>query len=173
VELRRLLQQRRPARARRRLGLIVIEIRPLGPADVEAVDAVLPLHRLGRTGESTYLVAWDGDDPVGHAHVAWTETELGVPELQDFFVLPDRRNQGIGTQLTHAAEQLVTGRGHELCSISVSVANNGARRLYERLGYSVLDRPPKRIVGTIEIRGERQAVEDAILFLTKRLADPD
>jgi GNAT superfamily N-acetyltransferase len=147
----------------------VIEIRPLEPADVERVDAVLPLHRLDQVGDSTYLVAWDGEAPVGHAHIAWRGTELGLPELQDFFVLPERRNQGIGTQLTRAAERLVSERGHGECSIGVSVRNAGARRLYESLGYRPVDRPPKHVTGSIELRGEPVEVDDEIVFLTKPL----
>lgn len=147
----------------------MIEIRPLEPADVEQVDAVLPLHRLDHPGDSTYLVAWDDETPVGHAHIAWEETELGPPELQDFFVLPERRNQGIGTQLTEAAERLAADRGHDECSIGVSASNAAARRLYEALGYRAIDGPPKRVAGTIEIRGERVEVDDEIVFLTKPL----
>jgi GNAT superfamily N-acetyltransferase len=147
----------------------VIEIRALEPEDVEAVDAALPLHRLDHEADSTYVVAWDGDSPVGHAHIAWDGTELGVPELQDFFVLPERRNEGIGTQLTAAAERLVAERGHDECSIGVSVRNADARRLYEGLGYGLVDRSPKRVAGTIEIRGEPVEVDDTIVFLTKPL----
>jgi GNAT superfamily N-acetyltransferase len=147
----------------------VIEIRPLAPAEVEIVDAVLPLHRLDHESDSTYLVAWDGASPVGHAHIAWDGTELGLPELQDFFVLPELRGGGIGTRLTEAAERLVSERGHDECSIGVSVENEGARRLYEGLGYRPADRPPKRVAGTIEIRGEPVQVDDTIVFLTKVL----
>jgi GNAT superfamily N-acetyltransferase len=147
----------------------VIEIRLLEPADVEAVDAVLPLHRLDHEGDSTYLVAWDGEVPVGHAHIAWEETELGLPELQDFFVVPGRRGEGIGTQLTDAAERLVAERGHNRASIGVSVRNADARRLYENLGYRPVDRPPKRVAGTIDLRGTPVEVDDEIVFLTKPL----
>lgn len=147
----------------------MIEIRPLEPAEIEAVDAVLPLHRLDHEGDSTYLVAWDGQSPVGHAHIAWDGPELGLPELQDFFVVPELRNQGIGTRLTRAAERLVSERGHEECAIGVSVENEGARRLYERLGYRPADRPPKRVMGTIVIRGDPVQVDDEIVFLTKPL----
>ena len=147
----------------------MIEIRPLEPAEVETVDAVLPLHRLDHEGDSTYMVAWDGERPVGHAHVAWDDTELGMPELQDFFVLPDRRSQGIGTNLTEAAERLVTERGYHECSIGVSVSNAAARRLYETLGYRAVDRPPKRVAGMIDLRGKPVEVDDEIVFLTKRL----
>jgi GNAT superfamily N-acetyltransferase len=147
----------------------VIEIRRLEQTEIQAVDDVLPLHRLDRRAGSTYLVAWDDEDPVGHAHVAWTETELELPEIQDVFVLPERRNEGIGTELTGAAERLVAERGHDRCSISVSVENTGARRLYERLGYRPVDGPPKRVVGTIELRGEPFDVDDTIAYFTKDL----
>jgi GNAT superfamily N-acetyltransferase len=149
----------------------MIEIRPLTPEEFEHVDTALPLHRFDTwTGEWTYLVAWDSDVPVGHAHVAWTDTELRLPELQDVYVRPERRGQGIGTELTRAAERLVAERGHRRCSISVSDRNDGARRLYERLGYERVDRPPKRVVGTIVVRGEPLAVDDTLLYYTKRLA---
>ena len=48
-------------------------IRALTPDDVAVVDAQLPLNRLDtwREGGSTYLVAWDGETPVGHAHLTW------------------------------------------------------------------------------------------------------
>ena len=75
------------------------------------MDAALPLHRLD--GAGTYLVAWDGDDPLGHAHFAWGGTRLGVPEIQDVYVLPDRRREGIATALTGAAEALARTRGHD------------------------------------------------------------
>ena len=48
---------------------------------VARVDARLPLNRLDqwRTEGSTYLIAWDGDIPVGHAHIAWGDTHLALP----------------------------------------------------------------------------------------------
>ena len=64
--------------------------------DVERVDACLPLHRLD--GHQTYLVAWDEDDPAGHAHIAWIGTRLGVPEIQDVYVLPERRRRGVASE---------------------------------------------------------------------------
>jgi GNAT superfamily N-acetyltransferase len=83
-------------------------IRALIDGDVALVDAHLPLNRLDtwRVAGSTYLVAWDGDTPIGHAHVAWAGTELGVPEVQDVYVVPERRREGVAAALTHAAEQL-------------------------------------------------------------------
>jgi GNAT superfamily N-acetyltransferase len=150
----------------------VIAIRALSNVDFEAADAALPLHRFdGWRDRSTYLVAWDGTDPVGHVHVAWRGTELDIPELQDMYVLPERRSQGIGGALVGAAERLAAERGHDRCSLSVSDANLRAQSFYERLGYARADVPPKRVQGTIVIRCEPVEIDDTLLYFTKRLVD--
>ena len=147
----------------------MIGIRALQPDEVEGVDRVLPLSRLG--GEGDYLVAWDDAAPVGHAFVAWAGTELGLPEIQDVYVLPERRGQGVGTALMEAVEQTAVSRGHDRCSIGTGIANAGARRLYERLGYARANVPPKRVRGPITIRGELVEIDDTLLYFTKRLVD--
>lgn len=150
----------------------MIAVRELTEAEFGQVDRVLPLHRFGGFTEgATYLVAWQGAAPIGHVHVAWTDTELGLPELQDMYVLPDRRGEGIGAALAAAAERLAAARGHDRCSLSVSEANTRARRLYERLGYAPAEIPPKRIKGTITIRGEPVEIDDTLIFLTKHVVD--
>lgn len=150
----------------------MIVVRPLARHEFERVGEVLPLHRfLEWRDDTTYLVAWDDVTPVGHAHVAWGETELGVPELQDFFVPPELRGRGIGTALARAAEELVRARGYETASLGVSSDNPSARRLYERLGYIRAARAPKRVTGTIEVRGGALEVDDTLLYFEKRLVD--
>ena len=135
--------------------------------DVERVDAVLPLHRLD--GGGTYLVAWEGDEPAGHAHIAWERTKLGVPEVQDVFVRSDRRRRGVATELARAAERLATERGHGRISLSYGMANEPARRLYEKLGYTRADISPERVHGTIIIRNEPVEVDDTLVYLVKTL----
>jgi ribosomal protein S18 acetylase RimI-like enzyme len=93
-----------------------------------------------------------------------------VPEIGDVWVVPDRRGQGIGSELTRAAERLAAARGHERISLSVSLEKNpGARRLYERLGYRDAGIEPERIAGTIRLRGKPFAVDDTLLHLVKDL----
>jgi GNAT superfamily N-acetyltransferase len=151
----------------------VIEVRELDESALARVDAVLPLHRLDPERESTYLVAWEDDEPVGHVHLAWRGTKLGVPELQDMFVLPARRRCGVGTALTREAERLIAAQGQSHCSLSVSQANPEARRLYERLGYMRADVPPERVRGTIMLRGEPFEVDDTLLYFSKALPPVD
>jgi len=147
-------------------------IRALTEDEVALVDARLPLSRLDtwRAAGSTYLVAWDGDIPVGHAHVAWAGTELGVPEVQDVYVVPERRRRGIAAALTHAAEQLAAQRGHDRISLSVGIASEAPLRLYAKLGYADAGLPPKRVRGTILLRGEPFDVDDTLLYLVKSIA---
>ena len=142
-------------------------IRVLSDDEIAAVDAVLPLSRLDSV--QTYLVAWDGDEPVGHAHVAWEGGHVGEPEIQDMYVLPARRGHGIGAALVEAAERLAVERGHERMSLSVGEAGE-ARRLYERLGYVDAGVPHVRVQGTIMIRGEPLEVDDTLVYLVKSLA---
>jgi hypothetical protein len=61
----------------------VITVTELKPGDVEAVDRHLPLNRLDQQVEeqATYLIAWEDDQPVGHANIAWSGTHLGLPEV--------------------------------------------------------------------------------------------
>jgi [ribosomal protein S18]-alanine N-acetyltransferase len=127
------------------------------------------LHRLEQA--QTYLVAWEGDEPVGHAHVAWEETTLDVPEIQDVFVPTELRARGIGTKLSETAEQMARARGHRQISISASITNEGALRLYRRLGYRDAGLPPKRVQGTIVLRSGPMEVDDTLLYLIKDLAD--
>jgi GNAT superfamily N-acetyltransferase len=146
----------------------VIAIRELTDADLARADAALPLSRLDTA--QTYFIAWDDDAPVGHAHLAWRGTHLGVPEVQDVFVVPARRRQGIATLLTRACEEAARERGHERISLSVSSEQNpGARRLYEILGYRDADVAPVRVKATIMLRGARFAVDDTLLYLEKAL----
>jgi ribosomal protein S18 acetylase RimI-like enzyme len=114
-------------------------------------------------------VAWEGAIPVGHAHVAWSNTTLGIPEIQDVFVTERFRRRGVASELTRAAEKLAATRGHRKISLSFGVANEAARRLYERLGYGRAELAPQRIHGTIIIRGRPVDVDDTLIYLVKEL----
>jgi [ribosomal protein S18]-alanine N-acetyltransferase len=145
----------------------LIDIRELTAADVDRVGDRLPLARLG--GQGTYLVAWDDAEPVAHAHISWTGTKLGVPEIQDVFVREDRRRRGLGRAVTLAAEQFAAARGTTQISLGTSIDNDGARRLYERLGYRDSGADPERVHGTIMIRTGPLEVDDTIVYLIKDL----
>ena len=150
----------------------MLSVTTLRADDIDRVDAALPLNRLDTHLEtdSTYLIAWKDDEPVGHAHVAWSATTLGLPEIQDVFVLPPHRRHGVATALTEAAEAEARARGTETMSLSVSLDGNPpARRLYESLGYRDAGIQPARVSGVIQLRGKPFEVDDTLLYLVKPL----
>ena len=97
-------------------------------------------------------------------------THAGVPEVQDVYVLPDRRRRGIATRLTGAAEDEARARGFARISLSVSAeGNDAARNLYDALGYRDAGLEPVRVLGTILLRGEPFDVDDTLVYLSKDL----
>ena len=144
---------------------MTLEIRPLADDDLSHVDALLPLHRLD-AATGFYLVAWKDGEPVGHAHLALTSPL----EVQDMYVLPELRGRGIGAALLAAAEDEARARGAERLTLTVSADNADARRIYERHGYAEDGTPPKRVRGTILLRGVPFDVDDTLITLAKDLS---
>lgn len=59
--------------------------------------------------------------------------ERGV--VQNLYVAPSYRNQGVGTRLLETAEQALRESGAEVLGLEVMARNEAARRFYERHGY--------------------------------------
>lgn len=140
------------------------EIRPLLADETEPVGAVLGLARLP-SDKGFYLVAWEGEEPLGHAHLALTDP----PELQDVAVRPEYRRRGIASALTAAAEREAGVRGFDRLRVSVGVDNAPAQTLYRRCGYVDIGIPPRRVQGTITIRTGPIEVDDTLLTWEKEL----
>lgn len=144
-----------------------MNVRPLDPVDTERVLAAgLGLARLPRGDGSFYLVAWEGDEPIGHAHLALSDP----PELQDVSVLPAHRRRGVATALTRAAEDEARARGHAVLTLTVGIANEAAQALYRSLGYGASGLPPKRVRGTVQIRTGPLEVDDTLLTWERDLS---
>ncbi len=144
--------------------MIEWEIRALAPDEVDRVGAALGLARLDQ-GDGLYLVAWERDEPAGHAHLALTDP----PELQDVEVRPDFRRRGVASSLTAAVEAEARARGLGTLRVTVSVDNQPAQALYRRLGYRDCGVPPRRVQGTIQIRTGPLEVDDTLLTWEKGL----
>ena len=125
---------------------------------------------------AVYLLAWRGAKVVGRATLLlrsrYPEVRSLLPELAEINALEARpQGEGIGTALILAAEQEARQRSVPIASLAVDVTNDGARRLYERLGYAmwahglVIDRWTKR-GNDGQVLGEQA---DECFYLTKPL----
>ena len=65
------------------------------------------------------------------ARIARIKVDLGLA------VAPDWRGRGVGSALMRAAEDWARAHGAERMVLDLDAYNDGARRLYERLGYEV------------------------------------
>lgn len=136
----------------------------LHPHQADRVGSVLGLARLHQ-GDGFYLVAWDGDEPVGHAHLALTDP----PEMQDVEVRETHRRRGVASALTAAAEVHARAHGARELQVTVSVDNRGAQAVYRRLGFVDSGLPSRRVQGTVQIRTGPLEVDDTLLTWRKPL----
>lgn len=139
-------------------------VRRLTDEDVESVGAILGLARLHQ-GNGFYLVAWENEEPLGHAYLALTDP----PELQDVQVRPEQRRRGVATAMTSAAEEHARSLGHQRLRLEVSQTNMAAQALYRGRGFSDTGAAPRRVQGTIVIRTGPIEVDDTLLMWEKTL----
>jgi GNAT superfamily N-acetyltransferase len=127
-------------------------IRALRDADLEVISAAFtvlgwdkPVSQYEtyladqQAGSRDVLVATVADEFAGYVTVRWESPYgpfNGIPEIQDFNVLPKFRRRGIGSGLMDAAEALVASRS-AVVGIGVGLyADYGtAQRMYVRRGY--------------------------------------
>lgn len=128
------------------LARVTVQVRRCSEADLAVLLVRWPIaggvHE-SHIAEGDYLVAWDGDEPLGSGVLRWAGSvgdnaraaAGGAPALIHLHVRDTHRGRGVGTVLVEAAEQAVGRRGGTALSLAVGVNNPDAARLYDRLGY--------------------------------------
>lgn len=92
--------------------------------------------------DPSVLVVLAGDPPDGVAVVSmrpnvWHDGPVAL--LDELYVAPHRRNEGMGTDLLRRARQEALARGADLMEINVDAPDVHARRFYERHGFSCIE----------------------------------
>ena len=88
-------------------------------------------------GEMTYLLGGDGPD--GFAQVSfrpsiWSDKPVGY--LEELFVVPARRGEGIGRAIMNAVVELAHERGTAGMEVVTGEDDTAARVLYESFGFA-------------------------------------
>lgn len=106
------------------------------PTDEAQIATVV--SALLQSGASDFLVSLIEDRPVGCMQIAYRlSTWAGAPYayIEDFYLAPEARGQGIGTKMLDYALQRADGQGSNSVQLDVRVANTAARRLYDHFAF--------------------------------------
>src|SRR5919112_6767598 len=129
-----------------------------------------------RRGVRAVFVAFVDDEFAGYVTINWNSTyppfrDDGIPEIQDFNVLPRFRRQGIGTRLLDEAEREVSQRS-TVAGIGVGMSPDygAAQRLYVLRGYVPDAQGLTRSGSPVEHEDDIVVNEALVLYLTKSLA---
>ena len=139
-----------------------LEVRPAGEGDRDAVLALLAAQlrehdidtpesevahaidgMLRHPSRGRILVATVGGPPIGVAWLSstWTLEHGGRSMwLEELYVEPARRGNGIGTELLREALRVATGIGAIAVDLEVETSHERAARLYAREGFRRHDR---------------------------------
>ena len=102
------------------------------------------LHTYGCDGAASIM---PDDDPFLPAdrlailNAAFPPTPVSW-HIEAMAVLPEYRGQGLGRRFIELAKEQAGDNGFDVLSLHVFEANEGARRLYQRCGFEILDRVP-------------------------------
>ena len=100
------------------------------------IDYVADAVRRSELGETDMIAGRDKDGRVVCYGGAEYSIEQGSAKLWMLIVRPELRGLGIGTKLVEALEAVASNKVSRVY-LNVEKHNQGARRLYERLGYQV------------------------------------
>jgi len=130
-----------------------------------------------RKGECVYLIAWKGDEPVGHLNLRLRGRKLPdrarrlrAAQIEDLRVARSHRRRGVGTELMQRAAEEAAAAGFRAVGLGVDVGNVPARRLYVQEGYE--ESGMGRFVVSypyIDEDGVERQAHETCTYLVKRL----
>ena len=85
-------------------------------------------------GDGRVLVAFDGDEPIGHLQLTDTD-EPAAGEVKNMAVLVSYQGRGVGSALIAAATALAREEGRSRLIVATAAADIGNLRFYQRLGF--------------------------------------
>ena len=88
--------------------------------------------------EQTYLLLFEGDDPVAFAAYSPREEKADVYKLHKLYCLPSTQGKGYGKQLIDKVCADVLAAGKTILELNVNRYNN-AKYFYEKLGFVVVN----------------------------------
>ena len=104
---------------------------------------------------------WGNDDAVAEHDAVFLADDVGIAALDRksdrtwlldvLYVRKRARGKGVGTELLRAAAEHAASHGAETLALEVLESNAGARRLYERLGFTTSERVMAAPAGSLAV----------------------
>lgn len=133
-----------------------------GPAHLDYVADAVKASEQGETdmiagrSQSGLIICYGGAD---------YRTEDDAAKLWMLIVREELRGRGIGTQLFNALESKALSKVNRVF-LHVETHNDGAKRLYERLGY-VVERTDTESWYELDVEGERYLYEAEVFVMSR------
>jgi GNAT superfamily N-acetyltransferase len=110
--------------------------------DTPSPGADVLARRLTRSIGDQHFVVLGGDPSIGLAVVSlrpnvWFDGPVAL--LDELYVAPSKRSQGLGAQLVEASRAEAARRGADIIEINVDEADVDAQRFYERAGFTMIN----------------------------------
>lgn len=109
-----------------------------GTARDDAHNAAFFGHFVAPSERGRLIGAYDADGtPAGYACLYWTYSSVSATEvvlMNDLYVRPARRSDGVGEALIAATVEIARERGAAYVRWLTALDNRRAQRLYERVG---------------------------------------
>ncbi|MHA7239804.1 GNAT family N-acetyltransferase [Arthrobacter sp. TMS1-12-1] len=153
-----------------------IVVRRCIDGDLDALEMTEPpgsgitrnLLRHQAAGSIVYAAAWQKNQPVGT--VVLDLASKYTPELKHLFVQEAARGAGVGTALCAWAEDHAAQAGFGKLHLNVGVENDGARRLYQRLGFTPAGQTTTTTYEYVDDAGQKQWATETDEVFDKTLA---
>ncbi|WP_284646318.1 GNAT family N-acetyltransferase [Paenibacillus silviterrae] len=163
-----------------------INIRPMTATDIELIYRVFTEHKIRKPldyiircwdqnviGERITLLAFFQEQFAGSLHLLTTShypyfVENGIPEINDFNVIPPLRKHGIGNCLMDAIEKIAF-ENYKTVGIGVGLYKSygSAQRLYAKRGYIPDGRGVMYQEQPVTPGDTVRVDDDLIIYLTK------
>lgn len=129
------------------------KVRRAIPVDIDRIDRIenrsftkdrFPrrnLRRVLKSPATLFLIAEEGGATAGYAMVLFRKGSSAA-RLYSIAVDPDFRGRGVAERLLAEAAQRAAARGAIRLRLEFRPSNKAAQRLYERAGFTVLERKP-------------------------------
>ena len=170
----------------------LVDVRPLRRDEIPIITSRLNPARNASTHETrldlqsdgflVYLIAWIGDEPVGHGMILW-EGPTGSPKqhltkispyIEDLWVRSDLRSRGVGARILAEIILLSITHGFDTVSLAVGIDNSRAIQLYKRMGFMTTAIPKFTLSGVVSAaNGETQFWSERCQYMLKPLGNND